>query len=377
MAPKTICLVSIVKNEGKIITRMLESAIKICDYVCITDTGSTDNTISVMKNYLKKEKVKHEICKSEFKGFGKSRSESIVNAKTKFPEADYLLMLDADMILVIKDTFDKESLKDSHYLVMQKSATTEYYNIRLLESKYNWGCARRTHEYYDIIDKDKFSLSSSKLGTLMIDDREDGGCKHDKYERDYKLLKLDLKELNDERTLFYLGQTCVSLDKDHEGIGYYKKRSEAGGFEEEAWMSLVRIGDTYLKLEKEDDAIIYYLKAFRRRPWRAEAPCKLSELFAKLKDNYSAYSYALAAKSIPYPKEDVLFIDTASHTYAPDFHMNVAAYYIGKYEEGLTSGIRFLSLDAPEYLKNLVLHNLKFYYEHYGLKEGELTYVKS
>ena len=40
----TLCLNMIVKNEGKIITRLFNSVIDIIDTYCICDTGSTDNT---------------------------------------------------------------------------------------------------------------------------------------------------------------------------------------------------------------------------------------------------------------------------------------------------------------------------------------------
>ena len=41
----TICLNMIVKNENKIIIRLLESVLPIIDTYCICDTGSNDNTI--------------------------------------------------------------------------------------------------------------------------------------------------------------------------------------------------------------------------------------------------------------------------------------------------------------------------------------------
>ena len=47
---KTICLNMIVKNEGKIILRLLESVVSIVDCYCISDTGSTDNTIELIKS---------------------------------------------------------------------------------------------------------------------------------------------------------------------------------------------------------------------------------------------------------------------------------------------------------------------------------------
>ena len=45
----TLCLNMIVKNESKIITRLLESVLPIIDTYCICDTGSTDNTIEVIE----------------------------------------------------------------------------------------------------------------------------------------------------------------------------------------------------------------------------------------------------------------------------------------------------------------------------------------
>ena len=46
----TLCLNMIVKNEGKIILRLLESVVSIVDCYCISDTGSTDNTIELIEN---------------------------------------------------------------------------------------------------------------------------------------------------------------------------------------------------------------------------------------------------------------------------------------------------------------------------------------
>ena len=48
-----ICLNMIVKNEEKIICRLLKSVLPLIDTYCICDTGSTDNTIEVI----------HEFCK--------------------------------------------------------------------------------------------------------------------------------------------------------------------------------------------------------------------------------------------------------------------------------------------------------------------------
>ena len=48
----TLCLNMIVKNESKIITRLFDSVISIIDCYCICDTGSTDNTVELIKTYF-------------------------------------------------------------------------------------------------------------------------------------------------------------------------------------------------------------------------------------------------------------------------------------------------------------------------------------
>ncbi|WP_246073100.1 tetratricopeptide repeat-containing glycosyltransferase family 2 protein [Paenibacillus dokdonensis] len=48
---KTVSLVMIVKNEGSILKRCLESASKLVDEIIIVDTGSTDNTKEIAREF--------------------------------------------------------------------------------------------------------------------------------------------------------------------------------------------------------------------------------------------------------------------------------------------------------------------------------------
>ena len=51
MPEYTLCLNMIVKNESAIITRLFKSVLPIIDSYCICDTGSTDNTIEIIKTF--------------------------------------------------------------------------------------------------------------------------------------------------------------------------------------------------------------------------------------------------------------------------------------------------------------------------------------
>jgi hypothetical protein len=52
---KNLCLNMIVKNESKIISRLLESVVPYIDCYCICDTGSTDNTIETIIDFFQKQ----------------------------------------------------------------------------------------------------------------------------------------------------------------------------------------------------------------------------------------------------------------------------------------------------------------------------------
>ena len=48
-----IILIIMIKNESKIIERALKSVEDFVDAICVCDTGSTDNTIEIVKKYFK------------------------------------------------------------------------------------------------------------------------------------------------------------------------------------------------------------------------------------------------------------------------------------------------------------------------------------
>jgi glycosyltransferase involved in cell wall biosynthesis len=82
-----ISLAMIVKNEENYIERCIQSVKDLVDEIVVVDTGSTDNTINILKKY-KNIKIHHfEWCDD----FSLARNFSIENTK-----GDYILVLDGD-----------------------------------------------------------------------------------------------------------------------------------------------------------------------------------------------------------------------------------------------------------------------------------------
>ncbi|WP_432694421.1 glycosyltransferase (plasmid) [Priestia aryabhattai] len=406
---KKLCLCMIVKNESSIIERCLNTAKSIIDFVSICDTGSTDNTPGIIENWCRENNIPGTVHHEAFKNFGYNRTLAASLAQETYPEADYLLLLDADMILEVHPQFDKYSLEHDLYLTMQYDNQIKYWLIRLLKTSLPWRSVGVTHEYWDIdrsrLGADQFTYlgTQGRIDSLIIYDQTDGGSRSDKFERDKQLL---LEGINDEATppdlkvryMFYLAQTFSCLNELDEAIRWYKKRVEAGGWAEEVFYSLLQTGSCYERLanissfEREqlikkseenklavnqlviDNLIlqeeqlfslstIYFQRAWDYRPIRAEPLYHLAKMHRIKSKNNIALMYALQGKKIPFPQEDILFIDYHVYDYLLDYEISICAYYTESKHLGQDAIKRLHSKleELPPHIAENVKNNLEYY----------------
>jgi glycosyltransferase involved in cell wall biosynthesis len=87
----TVAACLIVKNEGAVIARCLRSAAGLVQAVVVVDTGSTDDTLAVIRALDLPVPV--HLYERPWKDFAHNRTELLRLAE---PVADYLLLLDAD-----------------------------------------------------------------------------------------------------------------------------------------------------------------------------------------------------------------------------------------------------------------------------------------
>jgi glycosyltransferase involved in cell wall biosynthesis len=92
----TLCLNMIVKNESKIIKRLLDSVVNVIDTYCICDTGSTDNTVELIQQYFQEKNIPGIVIYEPFKDFGYNRTFALDACNAIV--AEYILLLDADMV---------------------------------------------------------------------------------------------------------------------------------------------------------------------------------------------------------------------------------------------------------------------------------------
>jgi glycosyltransferase involved in cell wall biosynthesis len=404
---KKICLTMIVKNESQNMPRILDSVEPIIDMISIVDTGSTDKTKELILNWGKTHNIPTTVHEEPFKNFAYNRTHSIRMAKNTYKDADYFLLSDADFVWRINegDIFDKSLLVDHKYLVLQFNKALSYWNIRLLSAKVDWECVGVTHEYWqETKQQTEYAgeIRTSKINTLKIDDKEDGGCKSDKFERDERLLKDGLVDaLTPEhlktRYTFYLAQTLKDMAKYKDSIEWYTKRIERKGWVEEIYYSKFQIGFcheqlgwkykhvikilsksdrseedmTFLKQWNNDNllpsemitqstkafenAAVNYMAAYNYRKTRAEALYYLSRMYRTLSQNKKAFELAIEGKKIKYP-EDTLFIEDACYDYLFDVEIFITAFYLeSKKHLGREACSRLIKHEKlPENIRNLV-----------------------
>jgi glycosyltransferase involved in cell wall biosynthesis len=356
-------LILMVRNESKIIQRCLEAVESVVDAFCVHDTGSTDNTVELANEFIKTRNGC--VTGSEWKDFGYNRTLSFKSARDyvqyglKWDLATtYGLLLDADMVFE-SGTLKQQPLGELGYTIIQTNGDLDYPNCRLVRMDHPWTCKGVTHEYWD---GPAFPMSKS---ICWINDKNDGGCKSDKFERDARLLEAGLAEKPDDvRYMFYLAQTYHCLGRHEDAIRMYEKRHAAGSWVEEQWYSLYMIGQTYLTLGKPIEFEQYMLKAYELRPGRAESIYKLAKYFREKGQHYKAYQYVLMGKDIPLSK-DSLFIEIPVYTDLFHYEETICLYYLNRKSEGLRKGMHYL-LTKSQNVEG-VLSNLIFYIEPIGV----------
>ena len=348
-----------IRNEERILKRCLEAVENIVDCFCICDTGSTDKSVEIAKDFLKT----HKGCLTEepWKNFGHNRTVSFQNAQKYIKKKlqwdltqVYGLLLDADKVFV-SNKLKEQKLTATGYKIIQINGSLEYYNCRFVRMDQPWRCVGVTHEYWDGLTE---NLPKS---VCYINDVNDGGCKNDKFERDEKLLRQGLiDEPNNDRYLFYLAQTLKCIRKYPESIEFYKKRINAGGWYEEVWYSYFMIGECYQNLNDIINFEKWMQLAHKVHPARTESLAKLTEYFRINGMHHKAFHYAKIGDSVPFPVNDVLFIESEVYNGKFLYEKTILDYYVNQDKKiGLRDSFNYL-LKNGNHINN-VLSNLKFY----------------
>ena len=111
MKKHTLSVILITKNESDRVARCLQSVHALADEIIVLDSGSTDNTVEICREYTEKIQI------TDWPGFGKQKQRALALATS-----DWVLSIDADesldqtmqeqlLQLLSQDRIDKDAYK--------------------------------------------------------------------------------------------------------------------------------------------------------------------------------------------------------------------------------------------------------------------------
>jgi glycosyltransferase involved in cell wall biosynthesis len=330
----------IVKNEAHVLARCLASVRPLITHWTIVDTGSSDGTQELVCKELAE--LPGELHERPWRDFATNRNEAIDVAR---PHADYILIIDADDVLSVPDGFALPALTADAYKLRVEDAGTTYERTHLFRSDLDYRYVGVLHE----VLVSKGQRKEELLEGVVYRRTNEGSRSADphKFRKDAAVLEAALAaEPDNARYAFYLAQSWRDAGELEKALAAYAKRAQMGGWEEEAWYALLEVAKLSARLERDADSVVgAHLRAFERRPARAEP---LAYLAAHLRERgrmAAAYPFARAAAAIPRPG-DVLFIDESVYAWRARDELAVAAYWAGSYNEALQLNEELLALPA-------------------------------
>lgn len=339
----------IVKNETKIIKECLESVYKYIDRYDITDTGSTDGTQELIKEFFEEKGIPGEVYQSDWKGFGDhagkegSRTESLRNCDGK---AEYAWVIDADDYLHVgSGGFSWPELMDatSYVLRIARGDFVWFRNQVFKTGKdINWKYIGILHEYADCdVQENRQTIKIEGDYHIVArtegSERNEGITPQEKYSKDAEVLVEALKdEPDNHRYQFYIGQSYFDAQQWENAYNAYAVRVNSGGWEEEQWYSVYRMAILTSIMEKPwPEQSQHYLQAYNMRPSRAEPLWQLSRIHRQERNEPRiAYLYAKTACEIVHPEGDILFISSDIYQWQALDEFAAAAFYAGDYLRG-------------------------------------------
>jgi glycosyltransferase involved in cell wall biosynthesis len=344
MKPK-VALCMIVKNESHIIHECLNSIYKYVDYWIISDTGSTDGTQDIIQNFFKEKGIPGELHQDEWKNFGHNRTLALRHADGK---ADYVWMIDADDKVEGNFVFPEKMEADGYVLRIGKPDFS-WWRTQIFKTESKWEYRGVLHEYPACSIKEQPVLikleGDYRVDARTLGARNVGISVIEKYTRDAETLeKAMLDEPTNTRYQFYLAQSYFDSQQWEKAIDAYRKRAEMGGWAEEVYYSLYRIGIARALLDRPWPEIMSsLLDAYNYRPQRVEALVHISQVLRQKYDQpAAAFIFARQAAEAPFPQEEILFVPDIVYKFHALDEVAATAFYAGRPEIGYLAAKKLL-----------------------------------
>lgn len=268
-----LCLCMIVKNEEKYIRTCLESAFTLVDNAVIVDTGSTDNTKDIIKEFGDRITLLEYEWKNDF---ADARNVSLESA-----QGEWILVLDADQKLICNPIKLKEILEN----INNEGLTIPAYNLldnnEIIYSTEHFNLFKNRGYRYKNSIHECINVENNNNGNYIIDTeiakiihygylKENVNDKN-KTMRNISILEKEYEKNNQDPFI------CYNLGVSHSSLGEYNKALEyfikCHGLSKGIGLTLyyndmlAKIAECLYNLHKYDECINYIKDVVKVEIW--------------------------------------------------------------------------------------------------------------
>ena len=340
----TIVFATMCKNEEHCIQKTLESVYKSIDYWIVCDTGSTDRTCDIVRDFFKEKNIPGELFVDAWQGFDKNKCLMMARARGK---ADYILHIDADDLL-FGDIELPDDNKDAYYLLNRRGSSSFKTTI-LYSGKYTWRFCGVAHTIIKCVENPNFSAGdlSDKDFYIRCDPIGSRAFDPKKYFYDAeRLTKQFFETLIDDpdglnnRSAFYTAQSYFDSSMWKESMQWYRLYLKLKNtWIEECFESQMRVAQCLIELKAPVDQIKYEMQlAINMFPDRSEPHYILGRYLNNLQMWEEGYKHLKESKSKSLALVNtkyVLFVNEKVYGKYVNDELSVSCYWTGRYQEGL------------------------------------------
>jgi tetratricopeptide (TPR) repeat protein len=348
----------ICKDESHIIEKMLSSVKGVADLIVATDTGSTDGTQDLIRNFGKENNIPTYVFDRPFDDFEKSRNHSMQKLRDVVKELGWDankvhgFWIDCDETLVIDPKFDKNQFTNDLYMINTYIGQMKYTRNTFFRVSLPFRWYGPVHEF---IVCDKKDITSGLASGVHVDVKMEGNSWKGNISSKYKSHAFVLEKYLDEnrqdpRWIFYLAQSYhdsasvqdnveENAERLRRSLKYYRERTQRlDGYAEEIYYAQYRIGTIMRVLEEPWNLTLQEcLKAYAIDPLRGESIKTVIDYYLQVGEWHLAYLYTKFAKENfhgrnPYPQR-LLFVDEGLYIWKFAEAHAAACFYTGRRDE--------------------------------------------
>lgn len=350
-----ICVYAICKNEASFVDRWVKSMSE-ADHIYVLDTGSTDNSVSLLKKYSN---VTVSTKKYNPWRFDTARNDSLQLVPK---DTDICVCTDLDEVF---ESGWREILESC----WKCSTTKAYYN-------YNWSldsnnkplvnfyvekiharnCYTWTHPVHEVLTFTGLVEEKIVIPDITLNHYPDSKKSRKSY---LPLLELSVKEdPDDDRNMHYLGREYMYYGYYNEAIDTLIKHLNlpSATWKDERCASMRFIARCYTNLNRYNEAKMWLLMAIDEAPYLRDPYVELAILYYKLKEYELVIFYGKQALNIKtHPKTYIN--ETFSFDGTIYDIMAISYYNLELFDLAYKYGKLAFDMNPDDRLKN----NLEFY----------------